>query len=164
MFKNINFKNINFKNKYSIFVLLFIICLFVTISIIYYKRIVQPRLNEKYIANNEFIPDTQSTLSPISAESATATLYYFYTTWCPHCKTANPYWESLQTDTNGIINGVQVIFKSVDCDKDTEMAEKFKIINYPTIKLIYNNTIYNYDAKPDTNTLIKFLKSVIVAT
>ena len=148
-------KNLNFTNKKYIIVLLLIIGIFITISIVYYKRIVQPRLNNKYVANKEFIPE--NSVSPVPQ----ATLYYFYTTWCPHCKTATPQWQSLQNETNGVIKGVEIVFKEVDCDQDTTTADKFKITGYPTIKLIYNNTIYNYDAKPDKDTLIQFLNSVL---
>ena len=151
-------KNLNFTNKKYIIVLLLIIGIFITISIVYYKRIVQPRLNNKYVANKEFLPENSTAQL---SQPPQATLYYFYTTWCPHCKTATPHWQSLQNETKGVIKGVEIVFKEVDCDQDTTMADKFKITGYPTIKLIYNNTIYNYDAKPDKDTLIQFLNSVL---
>jgi thioredoxin-like negative regulator of GroEL len=50
-----------------------------------------------------------------------------------------------------------VNFLEVDCDKDTTLAEKFKIKGYPTIKLVNGNQIIEYDAKPDKDTLIQFL-------
>jgi len=142
------------KYKKIIIILLIVISIFSILSYFYYKRIVQPELNKKYVENKEFISESQE-------ETLPPTLYYFYTTWCPHCKSANLQWESLQSDTNSTINGKKIIFKSIDCDKDTATADKFKITGYPTIKLIYKNTIYNYDAKPDTETLLKFLNSVI---
>ena len=148
------FSFIELKNKTSILILLFVICIFIGLSIYYYKRIVQPRLNKKYIANKEFLPDDDS-------QQKTATLYYFYTTWCPHCKLANPEWQSLQEETNGNIKNVNIIFKEVDCDLDAATADKFKVTGYPTIKLIHENKIYDYDAKPKKNTLIQFLNSVL---
>jgi len=106
------------------------------------------------VANKEFLPKNNK-------NNDTATLYYFYTTWCPHCKTTTPHWESLKSETNGIVNNVNIIFREVDCDSDSTTADKFKIKEYPTFKLIHNNTIYNYDAKPEKDTLVKFLNSVI---
>ena len=90
-----------------------------------------------------------------------ATLYYFYTNWCPHCKKANPEIEKLMERTGGVVNGVKLIIEKVDCDKDTETADKYEVNGYPTIKLIYNEKIYDYDAKPNVDTLLQFLNTVI---
>lgn len=153
------FNLLKLKNKKIIIILLLLITIFSIVSFFYYKRIILPRLNNKYIANKEFIPKDNDINSEFKPKHAT--LYYFYTTWCPHCKAANPHWQSLQTETNGNVKGINIIFKDVDCEQDTTTADKFKINSYPTIKLIYNNTIYDYDAKPDKNTLIQFLNSVL---
>ena len=40
------------------------------------------------------------------------------------------------------------------------MAEKYKVEGYPTIKMEYNKTIYDYNAKPDKNNLLEFVKTV----
>ena len=57
------------------------------------------------------------------------------------------------------VNGVRINFMEVDCDKDTATANKFKIEGYPTIKLVNNGRIVEYDAKPDSDTLQQFLKA-----
>lgn len=144
-------------NKKSILILLLVICLFVALSIYYYKRIVQPKLNQKYVDNKEFIQDNGSD----GGSSESATLYFFYTTWCPHCKVARPEWKSLQTVTQGVVKGVNIVFKDIDCDQDADTANKFDVTGYPTIKLVHNNKIYDYDAKPNKDTLLQFLNSVL---
>tara|TARA_B100001093_G_C26831869_1_gene1016524 strand:- start:1346 stop:1831 length:486 start_codon:yes stop_codon:yes gene_type:complete len=148
-------------NKTSIIILLFIICIFIALSIYYYKRIVQPKLNVKYIDNKEF-ESNSNTNHPNENDKKTATLYYFYTTWCPHCKIANPELKSLKTETKGKINNVNIIFKDIDCDHDAETADKFNVNGYPTIKLVYDNKIYDYDAKPSKDTLMQFLNSILM--
>ena len=35
----------------------------------------------------------------------------------------------------------------IDADKNAEMADKYKVEGYPTIKLVYGNQIIEYDAK-----------------
>lgn len=135
-------------------VIIFIACIFLFISIYYYKRVIGPRFNKNYISNKEFIPKEET------VTQKTATLYYFYTTWCPICKKATPEWTALQNETDGVVKNVNIIFKEIDCDKDTATADKFNIEGYPTIKLVYENKTYEYDAKPDKNTLIKFLNEV----
>ena len=144
-------------NKKSILILLLVICIFVALAIYYYKRIVQPKLNTKYIDNKEFIPAN----SDDENVQESATLYFFFTTWCPHCKVAKPEWQSLQTTTQGEVKGINIIFKEIDCDKDAGTADKFSVTGYPTIKLVYNNKIYDYDAKPTKDTLVQFLESVL---
>ena len=143
-----------YNNKF-IFIILLITIIFVGIAIYYYKSVLRPKLNKKYIDNKEFIPEEQNN----AQESAT--LYFFYTNWCPHCKNAKPEWEALQSETNGTINGKTVVFNSVDCEENQELADKFKVEGYPTIKLFYDNKIYDYDAKPTKDTMLQFLNSVL---
>ena len=154
--------NNSFKNKKIIILLFCLIALFITIAIYYYKKIILPRLNKKYNNNNEFTPENNNSDDNIpSTPDSIATLYYFYTNWCPYCKIAKPHLDNLKNEIQGNIKGVNIVFKEIDCDKDTNLADKFKINQYPTIKLIYNNTIYDYDAKPDKDTLFNFLNSVL---
>ena len=95
-----------------------------------------------------------------SDDSDTATIYFFYTVWCPHCKTAQPVWKSLKEKIGDKkINGVKLSFVDVDCDKDTDTADKFKVEGYPTIKLVKGNKVIEYDAKPDSDTLMQFLNT-----
>lgn len=149
-----------FKNLYSnksIFIILFLTCVFLAIAIYYYRTIVQPKLNKKYIANKEFVEDDDQE----QQVKKSATMYFFYTNWCPHCKNAKPEWQALQSEVNGTIKGKTIVFESVDCDKNTALADKFKVEGYPTIKLVYDNKIYDYDAKPNKETLLQFLNSVL---
>ena len=55
------------------------------------------------------------------------------------------------------MNGVTINFIEVDCDKDTATADRFRVDSYPTIKLVRNDQIIEYDAKPDVDTLRQFL-------
>ena len=150
------FPNFNklFKNKFNIMIILSIILIFIGISIYYYNHFVKPKLNQIYVDNKEFVNKKEKNSDP-------STLYFFYTTWCPHCKVAKPHWKNLKEKTGGVVKETKIIFKEIDCDTDTDTAEQFKIEGYPTIKLVHNNKIYNYDAKPNTDTLYQFLNSVI---
>ena len=118
-----------------------------------YKKYITTYSLPKYAPNKEFVAD--------NGEREVAEVLFFYTNWCPHCKTAKPEWQALQSEVNGTIKGKIIVFKSVDCDKDTALADKFKVEGYPTIKLVYDNKIYDYDAKPNKDTLLQFLNSVL---
>ena len=126
---------------------------FIVIGIVYYYKIVYPKyINKKYVDNREFIPK--------DSKSNEATLYFFYTDWCPLSKKAEPEWKGFKEDTSGSYDGVALTYIEVDCDKDPEVADKFNINGYPTIKLVYNDKIYEYDAKPDRGILSKFLSDI----
>jgi thioredoxin-like negative regulator of GroEL len=49
----------------------------------------------------------------------------------------------------------------VDCEAEPDMADKFKVEGYPTIKLVKNGEVIEYDAKPDKENIIVFLKTVL---
>lgn len=91
-----------------------------------------------------------------------AELYLFKTDWCPHCKRAVPIFESLKDEyERKLVNGHRVLFRVVDCEQEPKIADKFKIEGYPTIKLVKDDQVIEYDAKPEKEHLVKFLSTVI---
>ena len=144
--------------------LLIAICLviFITIGVVFYYKYIKPKLNKSYVDNNEFIfkNDKENNAKDNSNEENNAELFFFYTDWCPLCKKAMPEWQAFKKSTNGSYDGVNIIFREIDCDKESDTADRFKISGYPTIKLIYNNKIYEYDAKPDKEILNTFLTDI----
>ena len=99
-------------------------------------------------------------------EEKQATLMLFYVDWCPHCKTAKPEWDSLKTEYEGKqINGYNMKFIEYNCTTETpeteELMNKYKIEGYPTIKLLKDNEVIEYDAKPTKTTMSQFLTTVL---
>jgi thiol-disulfide isomerase/thioredoxin len=91
-----------------------------------------------------------------------AQLYLFKVDWCPHCKTAKPVFDEVEKELNSRpINGYVVTFKTVDCEAEPDMADKFKVEGYPTIKLVKNGEVIEYDAKPEKDKILEFLKTVL---
>ena len=149
------------------FIVLVVTIIFIIAALYVYNTYVTPKLNADYVNNKEYVNKKDSD------EYETATLYFFstmvscinifyffYTVWCPHCKTAQPVWKSLKEKIGDKkINGVKLSFVDVDCDKDTDTADKFKVEGYPTIKLVKGNKVIEYDAKPDSDTLMQFLNT-----
>jgi thiol-disulfide isomerase/thioredoxin len=148
-------KNMFSRNGYKNTVLLGVIfILFILVSLYTYRRYVSPRVNPTYVANSEYAP------ADTTKQHAVADLYYFYTTWCPHCKKTMPIWQGLKNDfDNKPFKDTVINFIEVDCEKDTTLAEKFNIQGYPTIKLVKGNQVIEYDAKPSKDTLIEFLQT-----
>ena len=75
-------------------------------------------------------------------------------------KTTKPIWQKLKDQVGEAgVNGVKINFIEVDCDKDKDTANKFKVEGYPTIKMVHNHQIREYDAKPNLETLNQFLNT-----
>jgi len=139
------------KNK-KILIVIGCSAIFICAAIFVFLTYVKPKLNKQYVANKEFT----KTDSNFDSQSD---LYFFYTSWCPHCKSAKPTWEKLKQDVgNSQVNGTTIKFIEIDCDQDSATADKFKVEGYPTIKLVHKNQIIEYDAKPDLDTLKTFLE------
>ena len=100
------------------------------------------------------------------SKDKSAELLFFYADWCPHCKTAKPDWaEIVSKYENTIINGHKVVFTEINCTTETEdisqMMNKYKIEGFPTLKLLKDGQVIEYDAKPTKETLDEFLNTVL---
>lgn len=138
--------------------LIFIALFFISIAIYVYLNNIKPSFDKHFVENREFIPDDQEN----NREPKVATLYYFYTNWCPYCKKARSVIDQFKSKIdNKTFNNNRIIVKEVDCETDSETADKFKIEGYPTIKLVTEDgTIYDYDARPNLETLMQFINEI----
>jgi thiol-disulfide isomerase/thioredoxin len=143
-------------DKKKLMLIVFVVALFLGAGYFVYRKYVVKELdNAGYVHNKEFENKDQN-------DNPSADLYYFYTEWCPHCKDATPVWEEFkQTIGGGEVNNHKVNFYEVNCEKDTDLANKFKIESYPTIKMVLGNQIIEYDAKPNVETLTQFLQTTL---
>ena len=136
-----------------------IVILLVVLAVIFYliyKNYVEPMTNSVYNTNKSSNTNT----------GKEAEIMLFSTDWCPHCKTAKPEWEQVKAEYDGKqINGYKIIFTDVNCTNESPEVEKmmntYKIEGFPTIKLVKDNQIIDYDAKPTKDTLTQFLNTVI---
>lgn len=133
---------------------------FAVLAGFYYYYYVSPHMNAKYKPNSEKVS------SGSSGTSNSAELLFFFADWCPHCKTAKPIWDDLKSEyENKTINGYKVIFTEVNCSEESAEVErlmnKYNVEGYPTIKLLKDGQIIEYDAKPSKETLRQFLNTVI---
>jgi|1048.fasta_scaffold59781_2 thiol-disulfide isomerase/thioredoxin len=123
-----------------------------------YFTYIAPTLNPSFVPNNEFVAVGEGDSGDGPAKDAE--LFFFFTEWCPHCQKAKPVWASLKEEIDGkLINRYRVIFREVDCDKDEKMANEFGVEGYPTIKLVKDGQVIEYDAKPDKDILVQFLQT-----
>ena len=138
----------------QLLIIILVLIIFIIAALFIYRKSVVGRLNNKYVTNNEFSKNVNK------GTITSADIYFFYTEWCPHCKTAKPIWADFKTQMAGKqVNGVTLNFFEIDCDKDAATSDKFNVKGFPTIKLIKGNQIIEYDAKPSTVNLIEFVNA-----
>jgi thiol-disulfide isomerase/thioredoxin len=135
-----------------------VIILFCAIAIFYYFYYVAPSSKATYHPNSE-----QNTTGQTGKS---AELIFFFADWCPHCKAAKPIWKDLKEEyENKTINGYKVVFTEVDCSEETAEVEKlmnqYNVEGYPTIKLLKDGQVIEYDAKPSKEMLTKFLNTAL---
>ena len=136
--------------------ILILVCIlfFIGISVYIYKTQIQPKLNPNFVANKEFVPQ--------DGDGEEAEILFFYTEWCPHCKKAKPHWEQFKERYDSqIVNNHKILCKEYDCDKNEKMCDKYGIEGYPTIKMLKNDQIIDFDAKPTIENLTKFVETAI---
>tara|TARA_R110002072_G_scaffold244302_3_gene403655 strand:+ start:7183 stop:7695 length:513 start_codon:yes stop_codon:yes gene_type:complete len=164
-FNNIK-KNISNKITYSLndirskpeslIMPIILIILFSIIGYILFYKNVKDFIKNKFVLNKEFLNEDANDDS-----KKNVTIIYFFTEWCPYCKKSRPEWNSFKELIEMQSFNDKILFKEIDCDKNPEMADRYKIEGYPTIKLIYNGEVYDYDAKPDSKILLEFVESII---
>ena len=143
----------------STIVIICICVLFLVIGWFYYYYYILPQITAEYKPNNEKMFGNDN-------GNQDAELLFFFTNWCPHCKTAKPIWNELKTEyENKTINGYKIIFTEIDCSEETAEVEKmmnqYNVEGYPTIKLLKDGQVIEYDAKPTKETLTQFLNTVL---
>ena len=149
----------SFLNRFSLYfwLLLFFIVL-ISASYYAYTVYLTPTLkltNEKDVSN---MPE---------GNGKKVLIYYFFTTWCPHCTKASPIWDAFSTDNNNTMkNGYIIECIKIDCTDDSSnsatMIEKYHVSGFPTIKMIKDNDTIDFDAEISQNSLNTFVTDMIV--
>jgi thiol-disulfide isomerase/thioredoxin len=148
------------------------ILLFLFVAVFVYNKYVSGVLNPNYIANNEFPSELSESDSGPGSQGGDGgsgedngpevEIIIFTVEWCPHSKKAMPIWEELKEKYNGKrFNGYKLTFVEVNGEENPSMADKYKVEGYPTIKMLKNNQVIEYDAKPSVAHLTEFLNSTL---
>ena len=152
-------KGMLFNKKFII--ILVVIAIFIGVAFWVYTTYVAPSINPDYVPNREFTDGEGSN---------TADLFMFSVDWCPYSKAAKPVWKKLTKKYNGQeVNGTLLQVKEIDGDKQAQELENFeskylngkKIDGYPSIYMVKDDKVVEYEAKPKLDTLKEFINSVL---
>ncbi|KAL9186240.1 hypothetical protein ACHAXT_005478 [Thalassiosira profunda] len=84
-------------------------------------------------------------------------LVKFYAPWCGHCKTLAPIWEDLDERLQEENAQDGILVAKVDATKETQLANRFKIQSYPTLKYFADRKMYNYKGPRTLDALYEFV-------
>lgn len=142
------------KSKWTYFFFATMIVVLILLAVYVYNRSLKKQLKPDYVENREFVEQNGSN---------EAQVIFFTVDWCPHCKKSKPVWEEFCEKYNDkVINGHTVSCETFNCtdDKDNMVKrtmDKYNIEGFPTIKMIVNNEVYDYEAKPTMEHLEEWL-------
>lgn len=97
-------------------------------------------------------------------EDSQANLMFFYATWCPHCKTSQQPWRSLQQTIKNSgfkYGGKSVSFEDINAETDKGKSALYSIKGYPTFKLQTKDKLFEMVGRPSVTNFREFLKKAL---
>ncbi len=154
------------KNKFYLpskrYLLILSLLLIFTGIIVYYYR--------NYLKNHKDEKNSKD-VSNSNRREKSADVLFFHTDWCPHCIKALPTWNSfVDTYDKKVVNGYRLNCiggrSGVDCSnaedpKTDEIRKKYKVNSFPSLKMIKDDVVIDFDAKITTENLGKFVNGVL---
>ena len=127
---------------------------FIAALVIYFVAVYKANKSQSWSANHE---KTNGSNSSKSADKTEVLL--FYVDWCPHCKTAKPVWTEVAEQYEETVT-----FREINCTVETaeieQLMNKYNIEGFPTIKMVKNGKVYDFDAKVSKANLEQFLNTM----
>ena len=147
--------NVIISDKSTMLLVIILVIFFISISIFIFYKYYKDLFGKDHVLNKEFI-NTKSNSNDV-------VILFFYTDWCPYCKSSLPEWNKFEEYVKNLKNSIEynITLTKINGDKDEKTVEKYNVEGYPTIKLLYKGKVYDYDAKPNKDNLVKFLETSI---
>ena len=159
-----------FLNKTKSFILnkkflliIFLVSLFLAVALYVYNGYIAPKINPDFVPNREFTSEDDNKMVDI---------YLFTADWCRHSDKAKPEWDKVKKLWNGKKrNNYQINFIELDGDKNDSEIDNFEaeyliptgknIDGYPSIWLVKDNEVVEFDAKVTKDNLLEFIQTLI---
>ena len=85
----------------------------------------------------------------------------FHATWCGHCQKFMPEWNKASNElkkNGGRVNGKTVSMVKVDADENGELVKEYDVSGFPTVKVMSQGKIVDYDGDRSMSGLMKYIK------
>ena len=160
----IDFIKVASENKNAIVITICAITALIIAALYVFRPNIFEPFGNLYKPNSANSGNTDNDSNETTSEGNPVEIMLFSVGWCPHCKVARPEWNKVAESTKSI-KGRKIIFTDIDCTDETPevagLIKKYKIEGYPTIKLLKDGQVFDFDAKPTANHLTQFLEQVI---
>ncbi|KAI8793216.1 protein disulfide-isomerase A4 [Biomphalaria glabrata] len=83
-------------------------------------------------------------------------LVEFYAPWCGHCKNLAPEYSAAAKELAS--SDPPVVLAKVDATVHSELAQRFDVTGYPTLKFFKNGKEYPYEGPRETQGIISYMK------
>lgn len=106
--------------------------------------------------NNEVMHLTSETFNDYT-KADESTLVMFYAPWCGHCKKMKPEYEKAAAQMK--LEKIKGSLAAVDATKDAQLAKRFNVKGYPTIKYFrFGEFIWDTPQLRESNAILNFMK------
>jgi len=155
-----------FNNNTKIIIYVVIVLIILLIIYYVYVKYVNPKLKEVYKPNKEQVSTSSSSGNASGNGSNTVELFIFTADWCPHCKAAKPEWDAIKAKyDNTELNGYMILFKDINCTTNSpntdSLMDKYNVEGFPTVKMLKDGKIINFEAKITQSNLTQFITTTI---
>jgi protein disulfide-isomerase A6 len=99
---------------------------------------------------------TSDNFDSVVLNSGNNVLVEFYAPWCGHCKNLKPIYEKVAA---AFANEKHCVVAAIDATQAKDVADKYKIASYPTIKMFVNGKVEDYDDGRNEEDFVEFLNS-----
>ena len=129
----------------------------IILGIYYYTNHISKPVLETLDMNN--LPISNN----MSLDKNNMNMILFYAPWCGHCNTLMPHWNKLEKQYNHQkINGKNINIVKINCDENPQLATRYDIQGYPTIKLLSINNndppmLYDYEDAREYSKIEQFI-------
>ncbi|XP_038653706.1 protein disulfide-isomerase A4 [Scyliorhinus canicula] len=112
----------------------------------------------KEVASPDWIPPPEATIVLTEdnfddvVNDADIILVEFYAPWCGHCKKLAPQYEEAAEELGK--RSVPILLAKVDATTETQLANKYQVTGYPTLKIFRKGKPFEYNGPMETEGII----------
>lgn len=107
-------------------------------------------------SSSDVIELNEMNFNALVADSDDVWFVEFFAPWCGHCKNLAPEWESAATTLKGTVK-----LGAVDATVNTDLAQKYGVKGYPTIKVIHRGKVTDYQGPREAGGIVAYAENYL---